>query len=75
MPRNRGRQLTAADAAALAGMTAKNWHGYRNRGVPKGNPIPEADGHLGRTPWWWESTVRAWMDRRPGSPGGLGVKG
>lgn len=68
MSRNRGRQLTATEAAALAGMSVKNWDGYRSRGVPRGNPVPDPDDYLGRTPWWWESTVRAWMDRRPGSP-------
>jgi hypothetical protein len=52
----------------MAGMSARNWHGYRVRGVPKGNPIPPPDGDFDGRPWWSEATVRTRMERRPGSP-------
>lgn len=33
--------------------------GYLSRGQ-----IPGEDGRLGRTPWWWRSTIEEWA--RPG---------
>lgn len=62
------RKLTTAEAAALAGVSPENWRGWRSRGVPKHNPVPEPDGHHdARTPWWWSTTVQAWIDNRPAS--------
>jgi hypothetical protein len=26
--------------------------------------FPEPDGHIGRDPWWWSTTVDAWMAGR-----------
>jgi hypothetical protein len=53
--------LTVRDAAAWAGVTPSTWRSYVARGQ-----APAADGHLGATPYWHESTVRAWLDNRPG---------
>lgn len=60
------RKLVTAEAAALAGVSAANWRGWRARGVPRGNPVPPPDGHYdARTPWWWDTTVERWMSNRP----------
>lgn len=71
--RSRGQQLSAREAAALAGMSLANWHGWRARGVPRSNPVPAPDGKIGNSQWWWEATVRAWIERRTGSP--VGARG
>lgn len=56
------RKLRAAEAAKLAGVATGTWHGYVSRGQ-----APPADGRYdGRTPWWFESTVRQWQGSRPG---------
>lgn len=60
------RRLTTSEAAWLAGVSVANWRGWRARGVPKSNPVPEPDGHYDlRTPWWWSTTVEQWKARRP----------
>jgi len=30
--------------------------------------LPEPDGRLGSTPWWWSTTIAAWLRSSP-SPG------
>ncbi|WP_345476848.1 hypothetical protein [Nesterenkonia rhizosphaerae] len=30
-----------------------------------GMDFPEPDGYDMRSPWWWESTIREWMDKQP----------
>lgn len=27
--------------------------------------MPEPDGFIGRSPWWWASTILAWAEDRP----------
>lgn len=60
-------QLTTAEVAALAGIEPASVRRYRMR-----NAIPEPDGQLGRTPWWYRSTIEAWLAERPraGRPAG-----
>lgn len=65
-----GEQLTSAEAARVAGIKPKTWTSYVSRSkdrAPSRRLAPAPDGRLGRTPWWWESTVLWWMSRRPGS--------
>ncbi|RCV51875.1 transcriptional regulator [Marinitenerispora sediminis] len=54
-------RLTADQAASLAGVRRDTWHSYVSRGQ-----APEPDGRVGRTPWWWRSTVERYLDSRPG---------
>ena len=28
--------------------------------------LPEPDGRIGGSPWWWADTIRAWHEQRPG---------
>lgn len=65
-----GEQLTSAEAARVAGIEPKTWTSYvaRSKGRdPSRRLVPAPNGRLGRTPWWWESTVLWWMAHRPGS--------
>lgn len=59
--KTKGRQLTTEDVAGIMGVLPSTVSGYRSRGL-----MPEPDGQLGRTVWWWETTVDAWLDERPG---------
>lgn len=59
-------QLTLDQAAALAGIQASTWRSYAARQWPRANPVPEPDGETFGRRWWYESTVKAWMKRRPG---------
>jgi len=61
------RMLSTAEAAEMAGVTAATFRTYVARGDG-----PKPDGHLGRTPWWKASTVRAWLKSRPGQGVGGG---
>lgn len=54
-------QLTAKEAAALAGLAASTWRDYVSRGT-----APRPDGRLGNQTWWWRSTVEEWLASRPG---------
>lgn len=54
-------QLTAASAAALAGISRSAWSAYVARGY-----APRPDAYEGRSPRWSKSTVRAWLGSRPG---------
>jgi predicted DNA-binding transcriptional regulator AlpA len=58
-------QLTTDQVAALAGISPASVRRYRLRGA-----IPEPDGYLGRTPWWRQETIAAWLAERskPGRP-------
>ncbi len=60
-PPDEPARLTNREAAALAGIAPGTWRDYVARGY-----APTPDGRLGVTPWWWESTVRAWLESRPG---------
>jgi hypothetical protein len=60
-------RLTTTDIAELLGVSPATWRGYVSRGHPRGNPAPKPDGEIdGRTPYWLQSTITAWMARRTG---------
>lgn len=54
-------QLDLASAATRLGLTEKTLRRYRLDGR-----LPEPDGVLGRSPWWWASTIDVWQASRPG---------
>jgi hypothetical protein len=64
------RKLYIEDAAQLAGVTAATWRGYCTEAPGRQRQAPAADGtdiqggHA--RPWWWESTIEAWIASRPG---------
>jgi hypothetical protein len=59
------KKLTTTDAAALAGVTPSTWRAWRAHGRPRPEPAPDPDGWFElRQPWWWTSTVSAWLERR-----------
>jgi hypothetical protein len=53
-------QLTFDEAAALARLPVQTLRTYRTR-----DTFPAPDGYLGRTPWWYRSTVLHWLEVRP----------
>ena len=59
--KTKGRQLSTQDVAARLGVKPATVSGYRHRGR-----LPKPDGKLGKTVWWWESTIDAWQAARPG---------
>jgi predicted DNA-binding transcriptional regulator AlpA len=61
------RQLDRASVAAILGVDPATITRYVNRG-----DMPEPDGHLARSPWWWSSTIDAWQPTRPGKGAGAG---
>ena len=63
------QKLTTADAANRAGVKPSTWRAWRAHGRPRPEPAPEPDGWFEmQRPWWWESTISAWMERRGSSP-------
>jgi hypothetical protein len=63
----RVRKLYLDDVAALTGLGVSTLRGYRARGAAT-MPAPDGTdvdaGHA--RPWWWESTITAWMAGRRG---------
>lgn len=60
------RKLVTSEVAEMTGMKPASWRSRVNRGM-----APKPDGRFdGRTPWWWESTVRRFIAERkpPGRP-------
>ena len=53
-------QLTWAEVAEMARLPVQTLRTYRLRGA-----LPEPDGHLGRTPWWYRATIAHWLQVRP----------
>jgi hypothetical protein len=53
-------QLTWAEVAEMAKLPVQTVMTYRQRGA-----LPEPDGYLGRTPWWYRSTIAHWLQVRP----------
>ena len=66
----KGRQLSTHDVAALLGVKPATVSGYRFRGT-----MPPPDGKLGKTAWWWETTIDEWRKTRPGQGWRKGVEG
>ena len=61
MTPNPADQLDLTAFAARAGIKPGTIYGYHSTGR-----LPQPDGWLGRTPWWWADTVDAWLTNRPG---------
>jgi predicted DNA-binding transcriptional regulator AlpA len=59
---NTPRQLDRAAVAALLGVKPATITQMR----AAGRNFPEPDGVIGKSPWWWESTITAWQKTRPG---------
>jgi len=55
------RQLTTTDVANMAGVTDQAIRRHRIRGT-----IPEPDGYVGRTPFWFLPTIEEWLANRRG---------
>jgi len=47
--------INEEQAAKAAGLTQNTFRVYRSRGT-----APKPDGHLGRTPYWWRTTIEHW---------------
>jgi predicted DNA-binding transcriptional regulator AlpA len=62
-------QLDRKAVAELLGISAAtvsrmlNDRSNRNR-----YDFPEPDGRIGRSPWWWSTTIMQWRKKRPGNP-------
>lgn len=55
-------QWTPAEVATYLGWRGtKGVSAYLARGR-----MPAPDGRLGRTPWWWAATIKAWRPREEG---------
>ena len=51
-------QWSVADVANYLGVKPRTITAYHARGQ-----MPPADGRVGRSPWWWSTTIRQW--RKP----------
>lgn len=64
------RKLYSDEAAEMAGVSFATWRRYcsesegRRRQAPPHDGTDSERGHV--RPWWWESTITAWMANRPG---------
>lgn len=38
----------------------------RRENTVRPGDLPPPDGHAGRAPWWYETTIAAWEKTRPG---------
>lgn len=52
-------QWAVADVAAHLGVASSTVRAYAARGQ-----MPEPDGRIGSSPWWWSDTIIGW--KRPG---------
>lgn len=48
-------QWSVAEVAAYLGVKPRTVTAYHARGQ-----MPPADGYVGRSPWWWPATIKAW---------------
>jgi hypothetical protein len=53
-------QLTFEGVSAVVGLPVKTLRTYGAR-----KTLPAPDGYLGRTPWWYRSTIEQWARERP----------
>lgn len=60
-PGKPGEQLSIAEVAARIGVTVGTAQTYRAQ-----KRLPDPDGLIGRTPWWWATTIDVWQANRPG---------
>lgn len=71
MPETRVLDLAAlAERQDWTITSARTLHkrAQRRRREDKARPgdLPPPDGHAGRAPWWFETTIVDWEKRRPG---------
>ena len=57
------RRVGIAGAAAIVGVKPVTWRGYVHRGQA---PKPDGREEISGSPWWWESTVKAFARSRVG---------
>lgn len=57
-----GDMLDIEAVARRAGVNPRSISRYRLRGT-----IPEPDGYIGRSPWWWRAAIDEWLATRPSS--------
>ena len=55
-------QWSVAEVAAHLDIKPRTVTAYTTRGQ-----MPAPDGYVGRTPWWWETTITTWQAKRPGA--------
>lgn len=48
-----------SDLPGLLGVAAQTPRRWRERGV-----LPDPDGHIGGSPWWWRNRIVAWHRQR-----------
>lgn len=58
-------QLDMAQVAALLGVGYATVKRYRAADRAR-FAFPDPDGVIGRSPWWWQSTITRWAAGRPG---------
>lgn len=58
--RKTDEQLDRKGVAALVGIAVTSVDKYKMRGR-----LPTPDGVLGRSPWWYTSTIEKWQRTRP----------
>lgn len=58
-PTSRREQLTIVEVATASGLTSGTIEEYRRLGR-----MPQPDGYLSRTPWWYKSTIDQWVSAR-----------
>lgn len=61
MSRMSDEQLTVPEVAARLGLAVATVRAYRAQ-----KRLPAPDGMVGRTPWWWATTIDVWQAARPG---------
>lgn len=61
MSRMSDEQLTVPEVAARLGLAVATVRAYRAQ-----KRLPAPDGRVGRTPWWWATTIDVWQANRPG---------
>lgn len=52
-------QLSRLAVAERLGLQPKTLDTYRRRGI-----MPEPDGMIGRSPWWYSDTITSWDKKR-----------
>lgn len=59
--KRRTMQWSVGEVAEYLGVQASTVRAYVAR-----REMPEPDGRVWRTPWWWDTTIIAWQQGRPG---------
>ena len=64
-------QLDTAAVAERLGISAASVRRYMMADRAQYG-FPPPDGHIGRSPWWWSTTIDKWGKQRPGKGAGAG---